>query len=207
MLSTSVASAVLSLAVCATSVLAAPFAPVLESSTLAPRQYIDYGPPLPINCSVTPADCPSNGPSGVLNYPKGGDVLTASWDNSGGFDFSYTPVNQDVGVGHVRTTMVVVTLRAFYYGVPAFADSVTILAALPVSPDFSPIVTRIALPGRVYDGDSSEQDDVQYNGGEFALQIVEQQVWQNDTSNGKPGNLIEFYSAAPLVNLTLIIRP
>lgn len=33
---------------------------------------------------------------------------------------------------------------------------------------------------------------VQYNGGEYALQVIEQQVWTQNSSDGTPGNLIEF---------------
>ena len=129
----------------------------------------DYGPPLPQNCSTTPAACPTNGPSGTLSTanhkltlpgisdgdlfeqttPKAatssrrrGTTLARSSSHTLQCEFhtvasthqfsdshSFLLRNQAVGDGHVRTTMVVYTLRQYYYGVPAYSDSITIVSS------------------------------------------------------------------------------
>lgn len=183
----------------------------LKSSSLVKRQYIDYGPPLPVNCSTTPSGCPTNGPSGTLNFPNDGSTLTTTFDNAGYVDVSYTPVNAAVGDnGWVSTVNAIFTLRQFYYGVPAFSDEIIIIGALAPPDDFSTITARLSLPARFYDGDDSEQDDRQLSSvgsgsvGEWAFQVVEQQAYTVDTTAGKSPVLIEFYSAAPLINITYV---
>ncbi|KAK4703487.1 hypothetical protein P7C70_g2725, partial [Phenoliferia sp. Uapishka_3] len=211
MRSSSVATSLLVLA--ATS-FAAPLAQADQAQDLTKRQYIDYGPQTPWNCSAYPSECPVNGPSGVLHYPNDGSALTTVWDNSGHIDVSYTPVNQAIGSGpaHVHTTSVIFTLREYFYGAFEFSDKIIVVGALAPPDDFSTINTRLSLPSRFYDGDNSEMNDVQLsqpgNGsvGEWAFQVIEQQSYTPDGTSGL-ARLIEFMSAAPLLNITYITHP
>lgn len=183
-------------------------APLAGSSPLLKKQYIDEGATPPVNCSSTPSGCPADGPSGTLNYPNDGATLTTFWNNAGFVDVSYTPVNQAVGAGWIQTTSVIFTLRQFYYGVPAFSDSIIILGALGVPYDFSTFMARLSLPARFYDGDSNPENDVTLGSqgsssvGEWAFQVIEQQEYTK--GDGSPSTLIEFMSAAPLVNITYV---
>ncbi|KAM0748182.1 hypothetical protein T439DRAFT_328167 [Meredithblackwellia eburnea MCA 4105] len=202
--------------VLATSVSSAFAAPFFDKAAnvpaLAKRSHVDYGPTPPVNCTANPSGCPpSPGPSGTLNYPNDGAVISSSWDNGGYVDVSYTPVNTDVGDGHVSTTSVIFTLRQYFYGVPAFDDKVRVLAALGVPDDYSAVKARLTLPGRAYDGDNDDSNDYELGGGgfdesvgEWGFEVVEQQAWKKNRSSSDPAVLIEFMSARPLVNITYI---
>ncbi|KAK4698982.1 hypothetical protein P7C70_g7288, partial [Phenoliferia sp. Uapishka_3] len=151
--------------------------------------------------------------TGDANYPNDGSVLTTVWDNSGHVDVSYTPVNQAVGSGHVHTTSVIFTLRQYFYGAHQFDDKIIVVGTITPPGDFSTINTRLALPSRFYDGDNSDQDDrtLSTTGGdgsvgEWAFQVIEQQSYTSDGTVAK-AQLIEFLSAAPLINITYIAHP
>ncbi|KAG0140961.1 hypothetical protein CROQUDRAFT_718393 [Cronartium quercuum f. sp. fusiforme G11] len=200
----------------ASCVIALPNVASVKGRSLVTRLHMDDGPTPALNCTTHPSRCPkSPGPSGILNYPVDGDTLTTIWDNSGYVNVSYTPVKKDIPEGSVRTSSVIFTLRKKDFVIKRFSDKFIHLGTLsvPADSDFSkPLIIKLALPARFYDGDNSPENDVILGSrsgglvGSYGFQVFEQQVFRpSNVSAGMPSAyVIQFQSAGPFVNVTYV---